>query len=208
MSDMTTTQARVARALAAAHGHEWARVEATDGLLDIEQIRAATSAARTEPEWAGIDAPTLMGDRVIHRTISGRVEWAIGPQGLEEVIITRPVPRRARGLIEAVEARLEDLVPQHWGDSLSIRGRRARSVRIAIAELEQALLPLESAVCIRWADGRVDCPTLTPAYDWHWDALVRVLDTAGMPLPARPYWILPDQPDPEPAVLEDFGEVV
>lgn len=199
---MTPTQAKAARALARYFGHEWGGVEQTEGLLDVEEIRATTAAARTEPEWGGIDAPTMVGDRVVHRTASGRVEWAIGRDGLEEVIILRPIPRTARDLCVVLEDRLEELVPYRTLRPESIRGRQWKAVRDAISDLEQALLPLESIVCLRWT--RWGLYQLergeAPAHERHWQALLQVLrETVTLgEIPRRPDWLLPDESENVP----------
>lgn len=83
---MTREQARVARLIAAAHSHEWATVEATEGLLHPEEIRAATIAARNSIGLGGgIEAPTVKNKAVTHTTGTGRLQWVVYSGG--EVLV-------------------------------------------------------------------------------------------------------------------------
>lgn len=89
---MSPIQAARAFALARTFGHEWA-IEENRGVLDTEQIRANTKAARCGG-FAGIEAPTADGDsewaNVVHTTATRRTRWHIAPDGEVSAAITRP----------------------------------------------------------------------------------------------------------------------
>lgn len=101
---MTLEQARVVRALAAAHFHQWACecAEATAGLLDINEIKRAVRADLAERyvEWEGVVAPVLDADGcAVHRTGEGRgrLSWQIAASGETRICVYRPIPEDEEG---------------------------------------------------------------------------------------------------------------
>jgi len=90
---LTDIQFARALALAAAYGHEWAQVvHAGSDLRDPDDIRAAVLAAHPDRSLPGIEAPAIEGTLVRHRTGSGsgRLEWAVEPDGTVTLTVHRP----------------------------------------------------------------------------------------------------------------------
>lgn len=110
--DLPIAQLTSAWILARAHGHEWATCPYPDtmvwpGARSMEGIAAATAAARGDSPFSGIDAPLLRGamgphgpegiwavapDTLVHVTGSGRLAWAVNPDGGVRLEIRRPSP--------------------------------------------------------------------------------------------------------------------
>lgn len=94
----SAAQLRAAVALAAAHGHEWARdgldFDALDGVKVADAVRiikAATDAKRVEGALTGIGYPEwdVDGD-IVHETLTGRLTWLVGVDGRVVLCAWRP----------------------------------------------------------------------------------------------------------------------
>lgn len=92
----TPQQLTTAHALAYQHGHEWAtllELEDVQG-LSPEQIAALVEERAPlddDQRWMrGITAPVLHGDEVVHTTASGRLQWAVHPDGSVDLTVSRP----------------------------------------------------------------------------------------------------------------------
>ena len=83
----TAQQWKFARALAAAHGHEWASHYA-DGMTLADVARIASENCGPV---GGICAPTIDGDGdIVHRTGTGRLGWMVFRDGDVTLTIYRP----------------------------------------------------------------------------------------------------------------------
>ncbi len=99
--------------LAADHGHEWPYILAHEAVEDdsrplpvpappallrawTDELIAAMSHAATlgrESGVVGIDAPTVVGGQVVHQTMTGRLTWAVDPDGATIIWVNRPKRR-------------------------------------------------------------------------------------------------------------------
>jgi len=146
MNTLTEMAAMLAHILASTFGHEWTGAVSPQGIKSlaimghlsvatIYEIVDAKAEGDKTPYWMrGIQAPTLSpeGD-VVHTTGSGRLTWAITPEGDTTLTISRP------GGIPCLVAHVSS-----WGDWRVERGSAPSEMRHAEA-LAFALRPLIDA---------------------------------------------------------------
>jgi len=106
----TAQQWKFARALAAAHGHEWA-AHHTDGMTLADVARIASENCGPV---GGICAPTIDGDGdIVHRTGTGRLGWMVFRDG--DVTLTIYRPRGA--ILRDLERRGDRRLPAYLVDN-------------------------------------------------------------------------------------------
>lgn len=158
---MTLIQAIHARALAAAHYHQWASFEQTEGLVEPQEIadviwKAAHDVEEESgfPVWIGIDRPRLEDGVVVHNTATGRLHWRVLVDGTVRLEVYRPT-----GIVLGVDIWKSVgagwvAVPTRYGDFEDRHIDAVMTAACAIVEPMEAARLCDHLCSLREQDGR------------------------------------------------------
>lgn len=160
---MNSYQLTIAHRLAEHFGHDWATYLDPDDFrheaISSDFLRGYVLAAirhdedRDESRWLGILGPTEDADGVVrHTTTTGRIRWAIHPDGAFEVWVARPVPGKERRCAPGVDVLYARIGPEEvaWPGGWELR---AHGRPVDASWMPDPALP---AICTRHVNALLD----------------------------------------------------